>query len=131
MLISSSFLLFKIHTVQLSIIRTGNLVGLLRSVISLKPCYTFSENGSVNTNPLCLVVSPVLYTIGLWATFRIFFLGAVRRKKLRFWFSVRPWDACFWGNGEICVTQSSCNLSYLIRQRQDHQKTILLKVFIT
>ena len=52
-------------TVQLSIIRTGNLVGLLRSVISLKPCYTFSENGSVNTNPLCLVVSPVLYTIGL------------------------------------------------------------------
>ena len=56
MLISSSFLLFKIHTVQLSIIITGNLVGLLRSVISLKPCYTFSENGSVNTNPLCLVV---------------------------------------------------------------------------
>ena len=37
----------------------------------------------------------------------------------------------FLGNGKTRVAQNSCNLSYLIRQRQDHQKTVLLKVFTT
>ena len=37
--------------------------------------------------------------------------------------TVRPWDARFGGNGKTHVSQNSCNLSYLIRQRQDHQKT--------
>ena len=32
------------------------------------------------------------------------------------------------GNGKIRVSQNSCNLSYLVRQRQDHQKTVQLKV---
>ena len=35
------------------------------------------------------------------------------------------------GNGKTCVAQNSCNLSYLIRQRQEHQKTLQLKVFTT
>ena len=34
---------------------TGNLVGLLRFVITAKPCYIFSGNGSVNTNPNALL----------------------------------------------------------------------------
>ena len=38
--------------------------------------------------------------------------------------TVRPWDAHFLGNGKTCVAQISCNLSYLIRQRQDHQKIV-------
>ena len=33
--------------------------------------------------------------------------------------------------GKDRVTQNSCNLSYLIRQRQDNQKTVQLKVFTT
>ena len=36
--------------------------------------------------------------------------------------TVRPWDARFLGNGKSRVAQNSCNLSYLIRQRQDHPK---------
>ena len=34
-------------------------------------------------------------------------------------------------NEKTRVTQNLCNLSYLIRQRQDHQKTVQLKVFTT
>ena len=41
--------------------------------------------------------------------------------------TVRPWDARFLGNGKTCVARNSCNLSYLIRQRQDHQKTVQLQ----
>ena len=37
----------------------------------------------------------------------------------------------FWGNGKTCVAQSSCKLSDLIKQRQDHQKTMQLKVITT
>ena len=44
---------------------------------------------------------------------------------------VRPWDARFLGNQKTRVAQNSCNLSYLIRQRQGHQKTVQLKVFTT
>ena len=45
--------------------------------------------------------------------------------------TVRPWDARFWGNGKTRVAQNSCNLTYLIKQRQEHQKTVQLKVFTT
>jgi hypothetical protein len=46
-------------------------------------------------------------------------------------FTVRPWDARFLWNGKTRVAQNSCNLSYLIRQRQENQKNMQLKVFIT
>jgi hypothetical protein len=36
--------------------------------------------------------------------------------------TVRPWDARFLGNGKTRVAQKLCKLSYLIRQRQEHQK---------
>ena len=45
--------------------------------------------------------------------------------------TVRPWDARFLGNGKIRVAQNSCNLSYLIRQLQEHEKIVQLKVFTT
>ena len=41
----------------------------------------------------------------------------------------RPWDARSLGNGKTCVAQNVCNLSYLIRQRQDHQKNVQLFIF--
>ena len=37
----------------------------------------------------------------------------------------------FLGNGKTRVAQNSCNLSYLIRQSQEHQKNVQLKVFTT
>ena len=40
--------------------------------------------------------------------------------------AVRSWDAHIWGNGKTVVAKNSCNLSYLIKQRQDHQKTVQL-----
>ena len=46
-------------------------------------------------------------------------------------YTVSPWDAHFWGNGKTLVAQNLCNLSYLIRQRQEHQITVQLKVFST
>ena len=45
--------------------------------------------------------------------------------------TVRHWDEFFGGNGKTRVAQNSCNLSYLIRQRQEHQKNMQLKVFTT
>ena len=46
--------------------------------------------------------------------------------------TVRPSDARFLGNGNTGVAQNSCNLSYLIGQRQKHKKkTVQLKVFTT
>ena len=33
----------------------------------------------------------------------------------------------FWGNGKTHVAQNSCNLSYLIRQRQEHKKLCSLR----
>ena len=45
--------------------------------------------------------------------------------------TVRPWDARFLGTGKTCVAQNLCNLSYLIRQRQEIQKTVQHKVFTT
>ena len=33
----------------------------------------------------------------------------------------------FLGNGKTRVAQNSCNMSYLIRQMQDHQKTCILR----
>ena len=45
--------------------------------------------------------------------------------------TVTPWDARFWGNEKTRVAQNSCNLSCLIRQRQDHEKTVQLMVFTT
>ena len=38
--------------------------------------------------------------------------------------TVRPWDARFLGYGKTHVAQNLCNLSYLIRQSQKHQKTM-------
>ena len=36
--------------------------------------------------------------------------------------TVRPWDVGFSKKGKTCVAQNSFNLSFLIRNRQDHQK---------
>ena len=35
----------------------------------------------------------------------------------------------FLGNRKTCLAQNLCNLSYLISQRQEHQRTMQLKVF--
>ena len=39
------------------------------------------------------------------------------------------WDARFLVNGKIGVAQNSCNLIYLIRQTQDHQKKLAASGF--
>ena len=44
--------------------------------------------------------------------------------------TVRPWDARFLGKEKTRAAQNSCNFFYLIGWRQDHQKTVLLKVLI-